>query len=189
MLYLEYSFILCWILDISGSRWGTPGKFWSVVLEKHGEDQLDQHLRNEEVLLRVKKQRNILHEISKRKANQIGYILRRNCLLRQVIKGNIKGGIKVKGRRGRRRRKLVNDLKERRGYSHLKKEALNRAMWRTRFWSGFDCRETDEWMNECLILWRHFLAVLVLFFGYSSHANAFYCNFRLCKKSQITGRS
>jgi hypothetical protein len=39
------------------------------------------HVRNEEVLLGVKQQRNILHEISKRKANWIGYILCRNCLL------------------------------------------------------------------------------------------------------------
>jgi hypothetical protein len=39
------------------------------------------HVRNEEVLLRVKEQRNILHEISKRKANWVGHILRRNCLL------------------------------------------------------------------------------------------------------------
>ena len=38
------------------------------------------HVRNEEVLLRVKEQRNILHEIRKRKANWIGHILRRNCL-------------------------------------------------------------------------------------------------------------
>jgi hypothetical protein len=60
------------------------------------------HMRNEEVLLRVKGQRNILHEISKRKANWIGYILCRNCLLQQVIEGKIKGGIEVTGRRGRR---------------------------------------------------------------------------------------
>jgi len=39
------------------------------------------HVRNEEVLLRVKEQRNILHEISKGKPNWIGHILRRNCLL------------------------------------------------------------------------------------------------------------
>jgi len=39
------------------------------------------HVRNEDVLLRVKEQRNILHEIRKRKANWIGHILRRNCLL------------------------------------------------------------------------------------------------------------
>ena len=44
-------------------------------------------VRNEEVLLRVNEQRNILHEIRKRKANWIGHILRRNCLLRQVIEG------------------------------------------------------------------------------------------------------
>jgi hypothetical protein len=43
------------------------------------------HVRNEEVLLRVKEQRNILHEISKRKTNWIGHILRRKYLLRQVI--------------------------------------------------------------------------------------------------------
>jgi hypothetical protein len=61
--------------------------------------------------LRVKEQRNILYEISKRKANWIGHILRRNCLLQQVIEGKIKEGIKVIGRRGRRRRKILNDLK------------------------------------------------------------------------------
>jgi hypothetical protein len=43
-------------------------------------------VRNEEVLLRVSEQRNILHEIRKREANRIGHILRRNCLLKQVIK-------------------------------------------------------------------------------------------------------
>jgi hypothetical protein len=71
-------------------------------------------VRNEEVLLTVHEQRNILHEISKRKSNWIGYILRRNCLLQQLIEGKIKGGIEVTGRRGRRRRKLLDGLKERR---------------------------------------------------------------------------
>jgi hypothetical protein len=74
------------------------------------------HVRHEEVLLRIKEQRNILHEISKRKANWIGHILCRNCLLQQAIKGKIKGGIEVTGRRRRRSRKLLDDLKERRGY-------------------------------------------------------------------------
>ena len=41
------------------------------------------------------------------------------------------------GRRGRRRRKLLDDLKERTGYSHLKEEALDRTMWRARFGRGF----------------------------------------------------
>ena len=50
------------------------------------------HVRNEEVLLRIKEQRNILHETRKRKANWIGHILRRNCLVKQVIEGKVKGG-------------------------------------------------------------------------------------------------
>jgi len=49
-------------------------------------------VRNGEVLLTVKEQRNILHEIIKRKAHWIGHILRRNCLLQRVTDGKIKGG-------------------------------------------------------------------------------------------------
>ena len=94
-------------------------------------------MRNEDVLLRVKEQRNILHEIRKRKANWIGHILHRNCLLQGVIEGKIQGGIEATGRRGRRCRKLLDDIKERRGYSHLKEEALDRTMWRARFGRGF----------------------------------------------------
>ena len=70
--------------------------------------------------LRVNEQRNILHEIRKWKANWIGYILRRNCLLKHVIEGKIKGEVEVTRRRGRRRKKLLDDLKDRTGYSHLK---------------------------------------------------------------------
>jgi len=50
------------------------------------------HVRNEDVLLRVKEQRNILHEIPKRNANWIGHILRRNYLLQRLIEVKIKGG-------------------------------------------------------------------------------------------------
>jgi hypothetical protein len=107
-------------------------------------------VKNEEVLLRVKEQKNILHEIRKRKANWIGYILRRNCLLQRVTEGKIQGGIAVTGRQGRRRRKLLDDLKKRRGYSHLKEEALDRTMWRTRFGRGFGpvVRQTAKGMNK-----------------------------------------
>ena len=94
------------------------------------------HVRNE-VLLRVNEQRNILHEIRKRKANWIGHILRRNCLLKQVIEGKIKGEMEGVKRRGRKRKKLLDDLKDRRGYSHLKEEALDRTIRRHRFGGGF----------------------------------------------------
>jgi biotin synthase-related radical SAM superfamily protein len=49
------------------------------------------HVKNEEVLFRVNWPRNILHETRKRKANWIGHILRRICILKQVIEGEIKG--------------------------------------------------------------------------------------------------
>ena len=117
------------------------------------------HVRNEEALLRVNEQRNILHhhhhhhhhvpeglgmlacslilhEIRKQKANWIDHILRRKCLLQQVIEGKIKGQIDVKRRRGRRRKKLLDDLKDRRGYCQLKQEALDHTMWRDRFGRG-----------------------------------------------------
>ena len=53
------------------------------------------------------------------------------------------------GRRGRRRRKLLDDLKERRGYSNLKEEVLDRTMWRAGFGRGFGpvVRQTTKWMN------------------------------------------
>jgi hypothetical protein len=91
----------------------------------------------EDVLLTVKEQRNIPHEIRKRKANWFGHILPRNCLLQRVIERKIQEGIEVTGRQGRRRTKLLDDLKERRGYSHLKEEALDHTMWRARFGRGF----------------------------------------------------
>jgi len=50
------------------------------------------HVRKEEVLLRVKEQWNILYEISKRKGNWIGHILRRYCLLQRIVEGKIKRG-------------------------------------------------------------------------------------------------
>ena len=95
------------------------------------------HVRNEEVLLRVNEQRNILHETRKRKANWIGHILSRNCLLQQVIEGKIKGQVEVTSRRGRRRKELLDDLKDRRGYCKLKEEAPDRTIWRNRFGRGF----------------------------------------------------
>jgi hypothetical protein len=61
----------------------------------------------------------------------------RNCLLQQVIEGKIKQGIEVTGRQGRRHRKLLDDLKERKGYSHPKEEALDRTMWTAHFGRGF----------------------------------------------------
>jgi hypothetical protein len=89
------------------------------------------------VLLRVNEQSNILHAIRKRKANWIDHILRRNCLLKQVTEGKIKGQIELTRRRGRRRNKLLDDLGDRKRYCYLKEVALDRIQWRKRFGRGF----------------------------------------------------
>jgi hypothetical protein len=87
--------------------------------------------------------------------------LHRNCLLQQVIEGQIKGGIEVTGRWGRRCRKLLDDLKERRGYSHIKEEALDCTMWRACFGRSFGpvVRQTTKWMNEWTVRRGQFLRV------------------------------
>ena len=91
----------------------------------------------QELLLRVNEQRNIIHEIIKRKVNWIGHILRRNCILKEVIEGKIKRQIEVTRRQGRRRKKLLDDLKDRREYFELMEEAVDRTMWRNCFARGF----------------------------------------------------
>ena len=68
-------------------------------------------VRNEEVLQRVKKERKVLHTIKRRKANYIGHILRRSCFIRRATEGKIQGRSEVTGRRGRRRKQLLDDFK------------------------------------------------------------------------------
>ena len=103
-------------------------------------------MRNEEALQTVNVKNSILHTIKRRNANWIGHILRKNRLLKHFIEGKAGQMIHVKGRGGRRRKKLLDDLKEKRGYCKLKEEAIDRTLWRTRF--GRSCgsvvRQTIE---------------------------------------------
>jgi hypothetical protein len=114
------------------------------VLEKDGEDQLDRSCET----WRVNEERNILHTMKRRTANCVGHILRRNWLLKHVIEGKIERRIDVTWRRGRRRKQLMNDLKEKRGFFKLKEEAIDRTVWRT--WSGSGngpvLRQTTKWI-------------------------------------------
>ena len=70
--------------------------------------------------------------------------MRRNCILKRVIEGDIEST----GKRGRRRKRLVDDLKEKKRYRNLKEEALDRAWWRTRFGRGYGpiAKQTAEGM-------------------------------------------
>jgi hypothetical protein len=70
-------------------------------------------VKNDEVLQRVEEVRNILQTTKRRKANWIGYVLRRNCLLVQVIEGKAERRIEVAGRQERRRKQLLYDIKKR----------------------------------------------------------------------------
>jgi hypothetical protein len=86
-----------------------------------------------EVLRTVKVERNILLTIKRSKANWIGHIWRRKCLLKHAIEGKIEGSKEVTGRGGIRRRHLLGDLGGKRGFLKMKDEALDRTVWRTGF--------------------------------------------------------
>jgi hypothetical protein len=103
-------------------------------------------VRNEEVLQRVKEERNMLQTTKRRKTNWIGYTLRRNCLLKHVIEGKIEGRIYGTGRCGRRRKQLLDDLNEKRGYCELKEEALDRTLCTARSGRNYGpvVRQTTE---------------------------------------------
>jgi hypothetical protein len=64
--------------------------------------------------------------------------LRTNWLLKHVIEKKIEGTIEVMGRQGRRRKKLVDDLKEKQCDWKLKEEAIDRTLWRTSFGNIMD---------------------------------------------------
>ena len=101
-LELGKKFVKCYIWSID--LYGAENWTLRAVDQKHlegsemwcwrGMEKISwtEHVRNEEVLLRVKEQRNILHEINKLKASWIAHILRRNCFLQRVIEGKIKRG-------------------------------------------------------------------------------------------------
>jgi hypothetical protein len=107
-------------------------------------------VRNEEVLHIVKEERNILHTIKRRKPNWIGHVLRRNCLLKNVIEGKIEGPRPPTERRGRRRKELLDDLKEKRRYWKLKEEILDLTLWGTCLGRCYGpvVSRTTELMNE-----------------------------------------
>jgi hypothetical protein len=79
----------------------------------------------------------VVYVLTDRHTPNIAHTLRRNCLLKHIIEGNIERRIEVTGRRGRRRKHLLDDFKEKIAYCELKEEALDRTLWRTRFGRGY----------------------------------------------------
>ena len=64
------------------------------------------------MLHRVKEERKLLHKIKGRRAKWIGHILPRNCVLKHVIERKIEGMIQMTGRRGRRIKRLLDELED-----------------------------------------------------------------------------
>ena len=100
---------------------------------------------------------NILQRTKRRRDDWIGHILCRNCLLKHVER-KIEEKIEVMGRRRRRRKQILVDFKENKGYLKLKDEALGHTLWKIRFRKKlWTCSKTDntvsEWMNEWMNKW------------------------------------
>jgi hypothetical protein len=89
-----------------------------------------------EVLQREKEERNILQIKKREKADLISHILRRNCLLKHVIKGKIHRRVEVTGRRGIRSKQLLDEFKEIGGYFKSNKASTRSPLWRIRFTRG-----------------------------------------------------
>jgi hypothetical protein len=69
---------------------------------------------NEQVLERIGEKRTVVNDILLRKVNYIGHIVRNNCLLHDVIAGQMTEMNSVGRRRRRRRRQFLHDMRNRR---------------------------------------------------------------------------
>lgn len=69
-----------------------------------------------------------------------------NCRIKHVIVGKVECRIKVKGRRGMRRKQPLNDIEKKRGYCKLKGKARGRTLWKNLFGRGYGplIRQTTE---------------------------------------------
>ena len=94
-----------------------------MVLEEYGQDQLDRSRGNSSITYTAGGKKILhTHTIKSTKVNWIGHILRRNCLLKHVIRREMIVGTRS---RGRRLKKLLNDLKKERRCWTLKEETLD----------------------------------------------------------------
>jgi hypothetical protein len=91
--------------------------------------------------------------------------LRRYCLLKHVIEGKIERKIDVTWRLETRRKKLLDNIKEKRRCWKLEEEALDLTLWRARFGRDYGpvVKKTTEWINYILQLLLRLLLLLLFF--------------------------
>ena len=86
--------------------------------------------------------------IKRRKDNWVGHILRTNCLLKHVTEGQTEGRTEVTGRRARRGKQLLDDLRDKWVYWKLNEETLDHSVWRKRFGRGYGPVVRQKLQNE-----------------------------------------
>jgi len=103
------------------------------------------------------KGKRVVHTITRRKANWIGRILSRNCILKRVIEGKLDGNTERAGRRWRRRKQLPDDPKEKVNIMEMEEEAFYQSIDNSLWKSLWICSKTDcmisEWMSSCKNQW------------------------------------
>jgi hypothetical protein len=112
------------------------------VVLKEDEDSWNYLVKNEDVLHGVKEENNVMYNIKRKKPNLI-YKFCVETASKYVIEGKIEGT----GKRGRRRKKRLDDLKDRKKYQYFKEEVLNPTSWIIRFGAAMDLLK-DRLRNE-----------------------------------------
>jgi len=131
MLHMEGSYLWYWTTTFRKKDKKCLETFDTWCLRRMKGIIWTNHMKNEDILHRVEKERSILYVIKRRKANWIDHMLRRNFLLKQVMKGKIEGT----GRQWRRCKKLVKGLREKEKilkFENRKTElhSLEKLLWR-----------------------------------------------------------
>jgi hypothetical protein len=153
MLHLEHMFVWCWNFGASESRSEIPGKFEMWFWRRMENIIWTGHMKYEEVLRRVKDERNILCTIQRRKGDWIGHILPRSWLLKHIIEGKTEGT----RRWGRRYKQLLGDLKAMRNGAwkrSTRSHCLENSLWKRLFTS---CKTNFVMMNATSV-WSLFLS-------------------------------
>jgi hypothetical protein len=88
------------------------------------------------------------HTNNTKKANWIGHILRRNCLLKHVIEGKIDGKIQVTGRRGRRGKEIQHGLKEKKTILYVERGSTRSHSVKNSLWKTLQNCRKDRMNNE-----------------------------------------
>ena len=138
-----------------------------MVMEKEGEDHLDRSCEKRRSFTQSQGGEEYpTYNNKKRKANWIGHILRRNCLLKYVIEGKLERRIEVTGRRGKRCKDLMDDLEGKRVCWKLEAETLDCAL-ESSLWKRLNtCHKTNLRTNQghkicCYVLYLHQIHILM----------------------------